>query len=82
MLQDGLSYQFAEERKGAAYLAVLVKDRWRSKTRPSQGGLARRGSGWHYLPEDQDAFNPDIGVLKSTQTLSGAILASYAITVF
>lgn len=33
-----------------------------------------------YFQETNIPFNPDIGVLKSTQTLSGAILASYAIT--
>ena len=33
-----------------------------------------------YFQETNIPYNPDIGVLKSTQTLSGAILASYAIT--
>jgi Putative beta-barrel porin-2, OmpL-like. bbp2 len=33
-----------------------------------------------YFQETNIPFNPDIGVRKSTQTLSGAILASYAIT--
>jgi hypothetical protein len=33
-----------------------------------------------YFQETNIPFNPEIGVLKSTQTLSGAILASYAIT--
>ncbi|HLK84894.1 MAG TPA: outer membrane beta-barrel protein [Candidatus Binataceae bacterium] len=33
-----------------------------------------------YFQETNIPFNPDIGVLKSTQTISGAILASYAIT--
>ncbi len=33
-----------------------------------------------YFQETNIPFNPDIGVHKSTQTLSGAILASYAIT--
>jgi hypothetical protein len=33
-----------------------------------------------YFQETNIPFNPDIGVLHSTQTLSGAILASYAIT--
>lgn len=33
-----------------------------------------------YFQETNIPFNPDIGVLKSTQTLSGAILASYAFT--
>jgi len=33
-----------------------------------------------YFQETNIPFNPDIGVLKSTQTLSGAILASYAVT--
>jgi Putative beta-barrel porin-2, OmpL-like. bbp2 len=32
-----------------------------------------------YFQETNIPYNPDIGVLKSTQTLSGAILASYAI---
>ena len=33
-----------------------------------------------YFQETNIPFNPEIGVRKSTQTLSGAILASYAIT--
>jgi putative OmpL-like beta-barrel porin-2 len=33
-----------------------------------------------YFQETNIPYNPDIGVLKSTQTISGAILASYAIT--
>ena len=33
-----------------------------------------------YFQETNIPYNPDIGVLQSTQTLSGAILASYAIT--
>jgi hypothetical protein len=33
-----------------------------------------------YFQETNIPFNPDIGVRKSTQTLSGTILASYAIT--
>jgi hypothetical protein len=33
-----------------------------------------------YFQETNIPFNPDIGVLKSTQTIGGAILASYAIT--
>ncbi|HEY2525610.1 MAG TPA: outer membrane beta-barrel protein, partial [Candidatus Binataceae bacterium] len=33
-----------------------------------------------YFQETNIPYNPDIGVNKSTQTLSGAILASYAIT--
>jgi Putative beta-barrel porin-2, OmpL-like. bbp2 len=33
-----------------------------------------------YFQETNIPFNPDIGVLKSTQTLSGAILGSYAFT--
>jgi hypothetical protein len=33
-----------------------------------------------YFQETNIPFNPEIGVLKSTQTIGGAILASYAIT--
>jgi hypothetical protein len=33
-----------------------------------------------YFQETNIPFNPDIGVLKSTQTIGGAILASYAVT--
>ena len=33
-----------------------------------------------YFQETNIPFNPDIGVLKSTQTIGGAVLASYAVT--
>ncbi len=33
-----------------------------------------------YFQETNIPYNPDIGVFKSTQTISGAVLASYAIT--
>ncbi len=33
-----------------------------------------------YFQETNIPFNPEIGVLKSTQTIGGAILASYAVT--